>query len=117
METDLTALLKTLCPRVYPDVAPAGTAAPWITYQGIGGRPLRFIDNSPASIRHTMVQINVWTGSRGASLVLVRQIEEALCAASAFTASPAGEPIGTAEIDMVPPLYGCMQDFDIWAPR
>lgn len=117
MEASLTALLKTLVPSVFTDFAPAGTAAPWVTYQGIGGQALRYQDNSAAGIRHTMVQINVWAGSRAAALLLIRQVEEALCAASAFTARPASEPISTAENDMTPPLYGCMQDFDIWAPR
>lgn len=117
MEADLTALLKTLCPQVYPDEAPAGAPVPRITYQGIGGRPMRYLDNSPASLRHTLVQINVWAGSRSAALLLVHQVEEALCTASAFTATPASEPISTAETDLMPPLYGCLQDFDIWAGR
>ena len=117
MESDLTALLKTACPNTFPDMAPAGTVAPWVTYQAIGGQPMRWMDNTPADKRHTLLQINVWTGSRAATLALVRQIEELLCAASVFTAAPASEPISTAEADLMPPLYGSMQDFDIWSPR
>lgn len=117
MESDLTALLKTACANTFPDMAPAGTVVPWVTYQAIGGQPLRWLDNTPADKRHTLLQINVWTSSRSATLALVRQIEELLCAATVFTAMPASEPISTAESDLVPPLYGSMQDFDIWAPR
>lgn len=117
MESDLTALLKTLTPRVFPDFAPAGTVAPYITYQHIGGRPLRWLDGSAADKRHTLLQINVWTATRAASLLLIRQVEEAMCASAAFTARPAAEPTSEAEEGAMPPLYGSMQDFDIYSLR
>jgi hypothetical protein len=31
MEADLVALLKTICARTFPDVAPEGTAVPYIS--------------------------------------------------------------------------------------
>ena len=117
MESDLTALLKTLCPRVVPDFAPAGTVAPWITYQAIGGQPLRFTEGSAASLRHTLLQVNVWAPTRAAALLLIRQMEDALCSVSTITARPASEATSTADEDMTPPLYGCTQDFDVWAAR
>ncbi len=117
VEADLVARLKTVTTNVFADAAPSGTAAPWVTYQHIGGRALRHVDNTASAIRHTMVQINVWSLSRGQSVALVRQIEDALCAASAFTARPMSEPVGDAETDIKPALYGAMQDFEIWSPR
>ena len=117
VEADLFAALKTVATAVYADAAPSGTAAPWVTYQHIGGRALRHVDNSASAIRHTMVQVNVWGTSRGQVTALIRQIEDVLCAAGAFTARPMGEPIGDAEMDIKPPLYGAMQDFEIWSPR
>lgn len=110
-------LLKAQCPSVFADFAKAGTAAPWVTYQHIGGQALRYVENTPAAQRHTLTQITVWHTSRSAALALIRQIEEALCASSAFTARPAGEPTSDAEPDLVPALYGSMQDFDIWSAR
>lgn len=115
MESDLTTLLKAQAAHVFPDFAPAGTAAPWITYQGIGGRALRWLDNTPADKRHTLMQINVWAATRAAALALMRQVEDALCASPAFVVRPTGEPTSTAEEDI--PLYGCQQDFDIWSAR
>ena len=51
------------------------------------------------------------------SLALVRQVEDALCAATVFTESQANEPFSSIDADREPALYGCIQDFDIWAAR
>lgn len=115
MEANLVTLLKTLCPRVFPDVAPYETALPYVTFQHIGGTPLRYLDNAAADKRHTMVQINTWAATRAEALSLCRQIEEALCASTAFTAQPDSEPIG--DVDGDTDRRGCIQDFSIWAPR
>ena len=115
VESDLAALLQALCPRVSPDFAPAGTARPFITYQAIAGQALRFADNTAADKRHTLMQINVWAASRAAALLLVRQVEDAMCSATAFTARPAAEPSSDSDSDLS--LYGCLQDFDIWSAR
>lgn len=115
MESDLVALLKTLCPRVFPDVAPYDTPTPYITYQHIGGEPMRYLANDAANLRHTMLQINTWAATRAEALNLSRAIEEALCASTAFTARPDSEPIG--DVDGDTDRRGCLQDYSIWAPR
>lgn len=115
METALTALLRAICPRAYPDFAPPLTAPPFVTYQHIGGTPLRYIDTSATDLRNTLVQINVWSSTRAASLAMVRQIEEAICTSAAWSAEAATEPTGQFEDGVA--LYGCQQDFEIWADR
>lgn len=115
VESDLVTVLRTQCGQVFPDRAPAGTALPWVTYQGIGGVATRHADNTPQGLRNTVMQINVWTGSRLATQALVRQIEEALCAATQFTATPQAEPV--SDSDEALDYYGAHQDFDIWSPR
>ncbi len=115
MESDLVTVLQALCPRVYPDVAPQGAAVPYVTYQHIGGTPLRFVDGQPASLRHTMVQVNTWAATRAEALSLTRAIEEALCAATAFTARPDAEPL--ADVEGETDRRGCLQDFSIWSNR
>lgn len=115
MESDLSALLKGICARTYPDVAPANAVAPWITWQGIGGQATRFLDNSAADKRHTLMQISVWSKTRAEALALIRQAEDALCASATFYAGPQGEPKSTYEPDTK--LYGCLQRFEIWATR
>ena len=115
MESDLVAALQALCPRVFPDVAPQGAAAPYITYQHIGGTPQRFVDGQAASLRHSMVQVNTWATTRAEALTLARAIEDALCANTAFIARPDSEPLGDVEGDT--DRRGCLQDFSIWSDR
>lgn len=115
MESDLSGLLKAICSRAYPDIAPAGATAPWITWQGIGGESARFLDNTAAGKRNTLMQISAWSKTRLEALALIRQVEDSLCASALFVATPQGEPLSTYEPDTQ--LYGCIQRFDIWATR
>lgn len=115
MESDLFTLLKAVCPRVFPDIAPAGTALPYVTWQGIGGKALRFVDNTPADKRNSLMQINVWSATRLEANALIRQIEDALCASAVLTAVPEGEPLATYEEDTA--LYGNIQRFSIYSSR
>lgn len=117
MESDLTALLQAICPRVSPDVADFRTARPYITWQLIGGRSLRWLDTTASDKRHAEVQINVWADTRLAALTMIRQIENAMCASTAFKAWPDGESISDAEEDLSPPLYGSLQRFNVYSTR
>lgn len=115
MESDLTALLKAICPRVSPDVAPAGTATPYMTYQGIGGQSMQYMDKTLPSKRNTLIQINVWGKTRAEALPLIRQAEQAISTSTLFQASPVGEPLWT--YDEEADLRGCLQTFSIWSDR
>jgi len=120
-EADLTTLLKTLCQQVYPDVAPVSTPKPYITYQFLGGRALRWLDLTASDKRHTLLQVNCWAATRLAANQLARQVEDALCAATVFKAWPDAEPIGTHDGITLPDtpdgLYGCIQDFGVYSAR
>ena len=115
MESDLSALLKTKCPRVFPDVAPSGTALPYVTWQGIGGESLGFLDNTAGDKRNTLMQVNAWASTRLQALQLIREIEDAMRASGAFVCRPTGEPLSTYEPDV--PVYGCLQRFEILSTR
>lgn len=115
MESDLVTLLKAVCARTFPDVAPAATAMPYVTWQGIGGESMRFVEGAAADKRNTLMQINVWSTTRLQSLTMIRQIEDAMCVSAAFTATPQGEPLSTYEPDTE--TYGCIQRFDVWSAR
>lgn len=115
MESDLVSLLKVICVRTYPDIAPEGTAVPYITWQGIGGESLRYVEGAAADRRNTLMQINIWSAKRLEALTMIRQIEDAICASAAFTAKPQGEPLSTIDPDV--DLYGCIQRFEIWSTR
>ena len=115
MESDLYSALAAICPQVYPDVAPFGTVTPYITWQGLGGRTMRMLDNSAGDKRHTLMQINVWAIDRPSALTMIRQIEGVLCASGAFIATPEGEPLSTYEDDTK--RYGSLQRFSIISAR
>lgn len=115
IETSVIAAIKTCCARVFPDVAPVGTARPFATWQGIGGAGLRFVEGTAADKRNVIYQINVWSETRLEALSIARQIEDALCAASDISAEPFGEPISVYEEDTG--LYGCQQRISVWASR
>jgi hypothetical protein len=116
MEAALDALLKTICPRVFPDEAKEDTQAPYIVWQGIGGASLRTLDGDACNSRNTYMQISVWSTRRLEALSLIRQIEDALVASSSFrVVRPDSEPISAHETD--PDLYGSIQRFSIWSNR
>jgi hypothetical protein len=118
VEADIVTALRTVCPRVSPDVAPTSTLRPYITWQFIGGRAWRFLAGDAPDKRHTLLQVNVWSGSRAEAQTLIRQVEAALCdPARPFIGQPESEPISDVADDVDPILYGAMQDYSITSSR
>jgi hypothetical protein len=115
LDSDLCATLKTVCPRVFPDVAPVTTQRPYVTYQQIGGQAPNFVDNTVPSIENAEFQVNVWSATRKEAKDLIKQIEMALITSTAVQARPVAAARSDHDPDME--LYGSMQDFSIWAPR
>ena len=116
METDLVALLQAICPRSWPDVAPAGAVLPYIVWQPLGGEALRFVDGTAPDKRNTYLQVAVWSATRAEAIALIHQVEDAITAAPAFaSALPEGEARATYEATTQ--RYGSIQRFDIWATR
>lgn len=115
MEVDLVALLKTQCPKVYPDIAPQDTTPPYVTWQGLGGESRYTLNNTPIDKRNTLMQINVWSATRKEATTLARAIEAAVTASPAFVATPEGEPASVHEEDTG--LYGAIQRYSIWSAR
>ncbi len=117
LQADLVALLKVRCPRVFTDVASLNTPRPYVTFQFIGGRSLRWLDGAASDKRQTRVQVNVWADTRAACTTLIQQIEDDLAAATDFHATVESEPINTVETDIEPTRYGATQDFLIYSAR
>lgn len=114
-EATIVTLLQGLCSRVYPDVAPAGTARPYVTYQQVGGRALTFMERTAPSKKHGRFQISVWADTRIAAAALALQIENAFITASTMQAEPLSAPVSDYEPDTK--LYGARQDFTVWSDR
>ncbi|MGB4064253.1 MAG: DUF3168 domain-containing protein [Azonexus sp.] len=114
IEADLKQLLVAINPNTWPDVAPSGAATPYLTWQQLGGASVRYGDNT-ADSRWPLIQINAWAKTRLEAITLIRQVEDALCASSAFQAEPQGEPVSTYEPDTK--LYGSIQRFEVFGAR
>lgn len=114
-EADLVTVLNAVCPRVYPDVAPAGAPKPYVTWQALGGRSLRNLDKTHGGKRHTFLQINTWADTRAAATTLIRAIEDAVTATTDFIGMPDGEPQSTYEPDTK--LYGSIQRYSVYSDR
>ena len=114
LETDLQALLLTLCPRVFPDVAPAETVKPFITWQQVGGDVIQPFAGLPDK-RNALVQINCWAERRIDANAPALAVEAALVGATVFVARPQSALVATNDDDT--DLRGAMQDFSLWAAR
>lgn len=115
LETDLYVTLSAICPRVYPDAAPNGTARPYITWQQLGGSLISPMANVVADKRCAFIQVNVWSSTRAEANTMALQIEQTLTESSVFIARAQGAFIATYDEDTE--LRGTIQDFTIWAPR
>lgn len=115
LEDQLTAVLKTLCPRVFPDIAPVDTAPTYVVWHMFGGRSVNYVEGPQAGRRNANVQVNTWATSRGAANTLSLQIAEALHAHPTLQAEAMSEL--NATWDEETGLYGAMQDFTLWAVR
>ena len=109
MESDLFNLLKAVCPRVFPDIAPTSTVKPYVTWQQIGGDVLNPLDNSAPGVRNATIQINVWSATRVEANALMNQIEDAM---RPFPARPVSASFSDYDHDML--VYSAQQEFNLW---
>lgn len=113
VEADLFSRLGSLVGnRVYPDVAPANTEKPYITYQQVGGDVVTFIESAMPSKRNGRFQISVWAPTRLAAAALARSVEDSLVTSTTLRAQPLAAPVALYE--ETPLLYGSRQFFSIW---
>lgn len=115
IESVVAALLRTQCPRVFPDVAPISTARPYVTYQQIGGTAIQTLGREVPNKRNGFVQVNVWANTRAEAAALAGSIDAAFRLAATMQASPMAEPTSTNDDDLG--LRGTVQEFSVWADR
>ena len=117
VEADITTALTPLVAAgsVYPDIGPVNAPRPYITYQQAGGESVSFMERALPSKENARIQVSVYADTRAAAKALIKQVEAALAAATAFQATALGASIGTYEQDTK--LYGSLQDFSVWSDR
>ena len=96
--------------RVYPDVAPATVAKPYIVYQSVGGVDETTFDGAD-TLQNSRMQVSVWSTSRSEASTIIQQVRAALTA-EPVRGVPIGAPVSVYEDDTK--LYGSQQDFSIW---
>ncbi|MDA8521981.1 DUF3168 domain-containing protein [Acidovorax sp. NCPPB 4044] len=117
IETELVAVLANRCPNVYATVGPNGAPLPRIVFQHVGGRTLRYTENT-SDLRNILMHVAVWTDDPEAAFALIRQIEDDLCAHPLLQVEPQGEPhAGIADGAEAQSVYGATQIFAIYGPR
>lgn len=113
LEAQLHQALQALCPRVYADAAPQGTATPYVVWHQIGGQATQYTEGAMAPQRNAWVQINVWHTSRLLCNQLSLDIEAALVAHPALQVEVQSAISAAYSEDAQ--LSGSMQDYSIWA--
>jgi len=98
--------------RVFPDVAPLGTARPFITYQAVGGAPVNFLTGDQPGKQFVRMQVNVWADTRIEASELGAQVEQAMRAAIELHVEVATGRVATS--DETTNYRGTMQDFTLF---
>ena len=98
--------------RVYPDVAPEGTARPYLTYQQTGGDALNFLEGTVPGKRNARIQVNAWADTRLAASELSERAEDALRLAVGLQAKVLGARVSIYEEETK--LRGARQAFSVW---
>lgn len=106
------ALRQLVGGRVYPDLAPAGVARPYIVYQQVGGDVVNFLDRTIPSKRNSRMQVCAWADARIEASTLIEHAELALRAAIGLKAVTLGGPVWTYDEETT--LRGARQDFSLW---
>jgi hypothetical protein len=112
VEGDLYNTLNTLVAnRCYADIAPAGAAKPYITYQQVGGEAINFLEQvTIPTKKNARFQINVWADTRIQASTLAAQVENAMRLNLALQTTVEGAIVSRYEDN----LYGTRQDFSVW---
>jgi len=98
--------------RVFPDVAPLGTARPFITYQAVGGAPTNYLSGDRPDKQHVRMQVNCWAEGRAEASELGALVEDALRAATHLQIEVLSGRV--ANFDEETDLRGTMQDFSLY---
>jgi len=84
IETDFYATLQTnagvtaiVGAKLYPHVAPEGTAAPFLTYHMVVGTPFNQISKT-TTLEKKRIQINCWSDSYAGAQTLAEAVKTAL---------------------------------------
>lgn len=111
LESNVYAVLLTVCDNVYPDYAPEDAPRPFITWNQIGGVAIKPLGKDVPNIREAVIQVNVWSTTRLGTSQLILEVDSAMRTATQFSAQPVSEMVSVTDQDTG--LRGAIQDFVI----
>jgi hypothetical protein len=112
VEERLVDIISPRCPAFFGR-APEGLGTPYTTIQHLGGRSIRFLDNTAPDKRNTVVQITVWAATAEQASALLHAIAADVTTAPGMQASRLAGPRSIPDDE----LHGLAQDLSIWALR
>lgn len=115
-EDHIDAVLQHLAGgRVFPDVAPQGTARPFVTYQLVGGAPENYLSGDAPDKQQVRMQVNCWASQeQGRHVVseLAMLVEDAMRSATHLQVEVISGRVSTYDEDTN--MCGTMQDFSMY---
>jgi hypothetical protein len=103
--------------RIFPDVAPAGAARPFLVYQQVGGVPSNTLCGNTDK-QNARIQFTVWTAAPAAGGGGRPQANTLMRAAEKILTDPPIRGVSqgslVAEYDEPTKTYGARQDFSVW---
>lgn len=109
-EDGIFAALSPLCGgRVFPGVAPFGTARPYIIYQQVGGAATNYVETAMAANRNARIQVDCWADTPAQAKALARSAEVTLVTSTTLRGYVLGAFVSTHDEDTN--LHGTTQDF------
>ena len=116
IESDLFDNLKGLVSnRCYPDFAPVGTVRPFICFEQTGGEAMHYLEGTLPDKKHGRFEVSVYADTRAACAALALQVEAALAAETAFSATALHAPISDYAGDVM--IYSSTQNFSVFSDR
>lgn len=116
VESDIYTTLKGLVSnRCFPDFAPLGTVRPFIVYEQTGGEALHYLEGTLPDKKHGRFEVGVYADSRANCASIALQVEAAMAAATAFTATAIHAPISDYASDVA--IYSSTQNFSVFSTR
>jgi len=114
LQSSFVAVLQSVCPRVFPDVAPFDTQRPYITWQQVGGDEPSYTENALPNTENALIQVNIWSDTRLEAINTAKAAKAALTLTNTLQARATGAFVATCDEDLK--RYGTRQDFTVWAP-
>jgi hypothetical protein len=111
LETEIISALGPLVAgRVWPTIAPLGSATPFIVFQQVGGQSVTTLCGNATPL-NARIQFNIWSNDPEITTTIMLSVE-AILTEPPFRGVSQGAFV--ADYSEVATMYGARQDFSFW---